>query len=230
MGVVGEGGFFRFLWRLTAILAFVIVLAGLCFAVWAGKDTLPWRTLFKPPSAAAKQSAPVYNYALEPNILVGGPEAYPVKLYRLVRWDEAQRRTARTPYATAATVNILVVDRESGANRWLFRGNERNILSQDPLMSSVAVNETWDTERGSPIRCLVLRVADTAWQQSLYVWRYDNNEPLKILTADQIWMADQIEKDKYLVSYKTGPLAFFATYSVPDFKLISQTPIQHMPE
>jgi hypothetical protein len=226
-----SGGFFRFLWRLNAILAFAVAVAGLWFIAVMSRDRLPWPNLLQTPAKAAPQkSAPSYAYALEPDLLVGGPEAYPIKLYRLVRWDEAKRSTARTPYATAATVNILVVDKVTGANHWLFHGFDRSILSQDPLMSSVAVNENDDTERGSPIRCLVLRVADTGWQQSLYVWRYDGNEPLKILTADQIWMADQIERDKYLVSYKTGPLAFFATYSVPDFTLLSQVPIQNMPE
>ncbi len=227
----GEGGFFRFLWRLNAILAFAVAVAVLWFIALMSRDRLPLPNLLQPAAKAAPhESAPSYTYALEPNLLVGGPEAYPVKLYRLVRWDEPQRSTARTPYATAETVNILVVDKQTGENHWLFRGFDRTILSQDPLMSSVAVNETWDTERGSPIRCLILRVADTGWQQSLYVYRYDAGEPLKILTADQIWMADQIERDKYLVSYKTGASAFFATYSIPDFKLLSQTPIQSMPE
>jgi hypothetical protein len=233
MGVCmrGEGGFFRLLWRVNAVLAFAVAIAGLWFIAVMSQGRLEWPALFQTPAKTEPQkAAPNYTYALEPNLLVGGAEAYPFKLYRLMRWDEPRRRTARTPYATAAAVNILVVDKETGANHWLFRGFDRAILSQDPLMSSVAVNETWDTERGSPIRCLVLRVADTGWQQSLYVWRYDGSEPLKVLTADQIWMADQIERDKYLVSYKTGSLAFFATYSVPDFQLLSQVPIKDMPE
>jgi len=226
----GEGGFFRFLWRVNAILAFAVAVAGLWFIAWMSRDQLPWHHLFQKPTQTETQHTAPYTYALEPNILVGGPEAYPFKLYRLVRWDESVRRTARTPYSTAATVNILVVDKQTGANHWLFRGFDRTIVSQDPLMSSVAINETWETERGHPIRVLMLRVADTGWQQSLYVWRYDTGEPQKILTADQIWMASQIESDKYLVSYKSGPLAYFATYSIPDFKLLSQTPIRNMPE
>jgi hypothetical protein len=229
-------GFFRFLWRVNAVLAFVAVVAALGYIGVLSKDRIKWpiERNFEPPPVEPRPSP---TYVLEPDLVVGGSsESRPYNLFRLVRWDKVKKNT---PGAPSAVVNILVIDKETNANYWLFKGVNRIIVAQEPVLTGKWAHDNPDVDEPAPFHSLVFRVIDGdagkdggvggVVRQSLYVSRFDGNEPEKILTADQIWYTDQNGKD-YFVSYRNGGVGYFATYSVPDFKLVTQTQIQNVPK
>jgi len=233
-------GFFRFLWRLNAVLAFVAAVAAIVFLVLFSKERIkqPLMNYIVPPAVEKVRPKPTYTYVLEPDLVVGAStDTVPFNLYRLVRWGKIKGRPL-TPEA-AATVNILIADKKTNANSWMFQGFDRTILNQEPLLTGRWYYREPEVDDDVPVRLLVLRVveADTNGdgslgdgdRQSLYLYRFDGKPPEKIMSADQVWNTEQIGK-LYQVTYRDGEGAWFATYSLPDFKLVSKTEIRDMPK
>jgi hypothetical protein len=233
-------GFFRFLWRLNAVLAFIAALAAIVFLVLFSKERIkqPLMNYVVPPPVVTVKAKPAYSYVLEQDMVAGASsDNVPFNLYRLVRWGKIKGQPM-TPEA-AATVNILVVDKKTSANSWMFPGFERSILSQEPLLTGRWYYREPDVDDDVPLRLLVLRVVDAdsnadgylgaGDRQSLYLYRFDGKPPEKLMSADQIWSADQLGK-VFQVTARDGGEAYFATYALPDFKLVSKTAIRDMPK
>lgn len=232
-------GFFRFLWRVNAVLAFVALLVGIVFMTLFSKERIrqPLLNYFIPPPVQMVKPQPTYTYVLEPDLVVGAStDTDEFELYRLVRWGKIDGKPV-TPEA-AATVNILIADKKKDTRTWLFKGNSRVILGQEALLTGRWYYREPEIDEDIPVHLIVLKVveADTNGdgvfsaddRQSLYVARFEGGPPDKILTADQIWQDNQRGKT-FFVSYRDQGKAWFATYSLPDFKLISQNEIPDMP-
>lgn len=233
-------GFFRFLWRLNAVLAFVALLAAIVFLTLFSKERIKQPLLnyfIPPPLAQIVKPVPTYSYVLEPDLVIGGTTAAEdFDLYRLVRWGKINGKPV-TPEA-AATVNMLVKDKKTNSNKWLFKGFNRVIIGQEPLLTGRWYYHEPVIDEDVPVHLLVVRVveADTNGdgaftaddRQTMYVCRFEGGEPEKVLSADQIWFTNQTGKE-FLVAYRDKGAAYFATYSLPEFKLLSQTPIEGMP-
>lgn len=232
-------GFFRFLWRVNAVLAFLALLTGIVFMTLFSKERIkqPLLDYIIPPPVQAVKILPTYTYVLEPDMVIGGTtDTEDFELYRLVRWGKIKGKPV-TPEA-AATVNILISDKKKDSRTWLFKGSNRVILGQEALLTGRWYFREPEVDEDIPVHLIVLKVveADTNGdgaldvddRQSLYVARFEGAEPEKILTADQIWQDNQKGKT-FFVSYRDKGKAYFATYSLPDFKLISQSEIPDMP-
>jgi hypothetical protein len=233
-------GFFRFLWRLNAVLAFVALVAAIVFLTLFSKERIsqPLLNYFIPPATQTVKPLLTYTYVLEPNLVLGGSsESNPFTLYRLMRWGKIKHHSGEPDMAAA--VNILVVDKKTKTTAWLFKGVNRIIVSQSPLLLGRWAFDDYEADEIAPIHQVVMRIVEQDTnkdgylgvddRQTLYICRFDGKEPEKILSADQIWTADQDGKT-YTISYRDGEKATIATYSVPDFKLIEQTKIDGMPK
>lgn len=232
-------GFFKFLWRLNAVLAFAALLAAIVFLTLFSKErmTQPLLNYFVPPPLApVVKVQPTYSYVLEPDMVIGAStDELSFNLYRLVRWGKIHGRPV-TP--EAETVNILVTDKKTNANKWLFKGFDRVIVGQDSLLTGRWYYHEPVIDENVPLHLLVLRLVETDTngdgvlgvgdRQTLYICRFEGGEPEKLMTADQIWFTNQSGKT-YLVSYRDKGVAWLTTYSLPDFKVISQTEIKEMP-
>lgn len=232
-------GFFKFLWRVNAVLAFAALLAAIVFLVLFSKERIdkPVLNYFVPPPAQTVKLVPTYSYELEQDLVIGGSTASEeFDLYRLVRWGKIKGHPV-TPEA-AAWVNLLVKDKKTNASKWLFKGFNQVIVGQEPLLTGRWYYHEPEIDDDVPVHLLVVRVADAdsngdgaitaADRQTLYVARFEGGDPEKVLSADQIWFTSQTGKT-FLVSYRDKGAAYFATYSLPEFKQISLAPIEGMP-
>jgi hypothetical protein len=232
-------GFFRFLWRLNAVLAFAALLVGIAFMTLFSKERIhqPLLNYFIPPPVQTVKVLPTYSYVLEPDLIVGGStDTDDFELFRLVRWGKIKGKPV-TPEA-AATVNILVSDKKKNSKTWLFKGFNRAIIGQEAMLTGRWYYREPEIDEDMPVHLIVLKVVDADTngdgalngddRQALYVCRFEGGEPEKILEADQIWQDNQKGKT-FFVSYRETGKAYFATYSLPDFKLVSQDEIPDMP-
>jgi len=238
-----ENGFLRFFRRFNILLLTVV---GLGFLVMQGNLLLDWlrshemlpilhheEPLLPPP-------APQFTYRLDgvPGTdLFGGKQTE--KFYALVRNDRFGG--FGYPPARPEAVNILAVDRATNANRWLFKGIDREILSENAFYVSVAKEEaSADEGVRFTVAGLAMVVADADTnndgavdagdRQSLYVYRMDGKEPVKVLTAEYIGLELTAGAKTCLVFYQDSKSAFAATYSVPDMKLLTKAPIAELPK
>jgi len=233
-------GFFKFLWRLNAVLAFLALTAAVVFLALFSKERIdrPLLNYVIPPVEQKAKPRPTYTYVLEPDLVVGGAvRDNPFELYRLVRWGKTKNRRAEND--AAAAVNVLIVDRRTNSTSWLFKGFDRVILSQTPLLFGRWAYDEYEVDEIAPIHQIVMRVVDEDTnkdgylteddRQTLYICHFDGKDPTKILSADQIWTTDQNGKT-YTVTYRDGGAGYIATYSVPDFTLLSTIKIDDMPK
>ena len=239
--VEGMAGFFRFLWRLNALLAFAALAAAIVFLVLFSKERVdrPLLDYIIPPPPAPVVKVPLtYTYVLEPDLVVGGAVSEDdFKLYRLMRWGKTSRHRAEND--SAAAVNILIVDKKTKTTSWLFKGFDRLIISQTPMLLGRWAYDEYEANEIAPVHQIVMRVveADTNGdgyltpddRQTLYLCHFDGKDPIKIMTADQIWTAEQNGKT-YVITYRDGDAAWIATYSVPDFTLIEKIRVDGMPK
>jgi hypothetical protein len=232
-------GFFKFLWRLNAVLAFLACAAAIVFLTLFSRERIkqPLLAYFIPPAAQTVRPVPTYSYVLEPDLVIGGTTAAEeFDLYRVVRWGKVEGRPV-TPEA-AATVNILVTAKKTNASKWMFKGFDQVIVAQEPLLTGRYSYYEPEIDDDVPVHLMVVRVvqADTNGdgvfsaddRQTLFACRFEGGEPEKIMSADRIFFTSQKGKT-FLVSYREKGVARFATYSLPDFKLISETQIEGMP-
>lgn len=150
-------------------------------------------------------------------------------------------------------VNLLAVDADGSTSHWLFYGYGRLILTENAVLESLppAANRMSPTAIPAPgyssepaqdaqsVVALVIETVDADTDKdgkitpkdkhSLYVYRAGAVEPVKLLTADDFLSVQQIGSDKYLVICENGKAASAATFSLPDFKLLSEKPLLSVP-
>lgn len=233
-------GFFTVLWRINAVLAFGAALAAIVFLTLFSRDRIkqPLVNYFVPPEVLQPVKAPPsYSYILEPDIYLGeSVEEDSFELYRLMRFGKVSGQTD-VPDASA-TVNILVADKKSGENAWLFKGYDRVIIGQEAMLTGRWYYRAPEIDDDVSVELMVLRVVEadsngdglltTSDRQSLYVARFQAGSPEKFLTADQIYFTRQQGKE-FLVSYRDAGVAYFTTYALPDFKEVTKKIIKDMP-
>jgi hypothetical protein len=233
-------GFFRFLWRLNAVLAFAALVAAIVFLTLFSKERIdrPLINYVVPPVVQKVKPRPTYTYVLEPNLIVGGSTTdNAFALYRLTRWGKVNGRRAEND--GAATVNVLIVDKKTKTSSWLFKSFDQVIVSQTPLLLGRWAYDDYPPDEVAPIHQVVMRVVEEDTnkdgyltaddRQTLYICHFDGKDPVKILSADQIWTTDQNGK-VYTVTYRDGDAAWIATYSVPDFALQDRIRIDDVPK
>jgi hypothetical protein len=255
-----ENRFFRFLWRLNAILvslvcvSVVIIVAVAVFNKFVGprwQEPLPV-SYFAPVPKGAEQK---YTYRIEggyyaTELMVLANANSNEQLFPLRRWQgkPAEHGFAENPYGLqdiggsssivtsrepgVLTVNLLSVETNTGASHWLLPGYERSIASTDAIYGTAPLNGAID--RTTPAVASIIMVYDAdsnkdgqytaADQPTLYMYRAGDAMATKLLTTDAIVTAHQVGST-YLVIYEKGKSAFAATYSIPEFKLLSQKPL-----
>lgn len=234
--------FFKYLWRVNAVLSFIALVAVLVFVALFSRERIdrPLLAYFvPPPPQAVVKPKPVYTYGLEKDFLIGGdPSDENEEVYRLVRWGKIKGRPG-TPEA-AAIVNLLLVDRKTNTNHWLFDGFDRAIVTQDAVLTGRWYWHEPEVDDDVPVEIAVLKVIDADTdgdgaltandRQTLYVARFGDKAPppQKLLTADAIWIAQQKNND-YQVGYRDRGEAFLATYALPDFTLVTKMKVEGLP-
>lgn len=243
---VGMARFFQVLWRINAVLAFVALAAFIVFVGLFSKEriTKPLLYYFVPPPPVApavpERPKPTYSYTLEKNLLIGadaGSADY--EIYRLLRWGKIDGRPVTSE--AAAAVNFLVTSKKTGANTWLFKGFDRAIVGQEPMLTGRWYWHEPDADDDIAVDIVVLKVVEADSdgdgyltqedRQTLYVARFAEDKqpaPEKLLSADAVWFMEQKNKD-FDIGYRDHGEGFLAVYSLPDFKLQSKTKIEGLP-
>jgi hypothetical protein len=228
--------YFRYLWRLNAILMAVIGFA-VVIAFVANLFSPLWNA---PHSGLAGSYAPVpksaehgYTYGLARDaIRLSGTREV---VFVLKRWKGDPGGDGASS-SGAQDANLLVVDDGNATSHWLFRGADRTILSRDEVHASDVAN----FNSFSPVVALVLTVLDADTnkdgkidgkdRESLYFYRVGGASAVAFFTADHILAAQQVGSDRYLVIYENGNKAAAQLFSMIDFKPLSQRPLPDVPE
>lgn len=239
-------GFFRILWCINAVLAFFAASAALAFVALMAKDRIDLpllNNLVSPPQQQQPSSPAVptkiaYSYQFEPDIFLGpSTDNADFELFRLLRWGKADGHPVTL--AASATVNLLVQDKKTNANHWLFSGFDRAILAEVPILTGRWYYHEPQSDDDVPVELMVLRVVEadsdndgvltSRDRQTLYAVRLPAAAPEKILTADQIYFTRQMAKT-FQVSYREAGHSYLVSYSLPDFKEAVRSEISAMPQ
>ncbi|MDE2134384.1 MAG: hypothetical protein KGM97_09340 [Alphaproteobacteria bacterium] len=219
--------FFRYLWRFNAVamavigLGVIVAFAGfLLSALWSAPRSDRAGTFVAVPKSARHG----YTYGLGNDAfrLAGTSE----EVFVLERWKGDDSPSG------ARNVNLLVVNGDTAASHWLFRGNAQLILSRDEVHASDIANYN----ALSPVTALVLTVADAGTdgaakdRESLYYYRVGGGDAVRFFTADRILAGRQAGADKYLVIYQDGGAAAAGLFSTYDFRLLAKKPVPQIPE
>jgi hypothetical protein len=229
-------GVFKILWRVNAVLVFLALVIIIAVLVLIAKE--PVTKLLRPYFVALPSVAPVkpvYRYELEQDLLIGADTSREdFELFRLVRWGKAR---AGAPEASA-TVNLLLVDKKVGTNKWLFTGFDRAIVNQETVLTGRWYWREPEVDDDIAVDLVVIKVIDadsngdgilTAEdRQTLYVVRFPAAGPQALLSADAIWFTSQKAK-QYQIGYRDHGDGYLATYALPDFTLVSKVKVEGMP-
>lgn len=227
-----ESKFFRYLWRFLAIGLALVVLGTLAF-IGLGLKLPAGPVGHHAPDA--KKVERKWTYRIEGEDLATN-WAQSRKLFVLRRWSGEPREFGLSSYSgpDAQDVNYLFVNGQTGASQWVFRGNNRLIVSNDSITAgapnfkgvslSIAIVTTVvesDTDKDGEL--------STKDRKTLYGYHIGGVAPAKMLSADTILGARQIDDDKYLIAYMNGKALKAAVFSIADFKMVSERPIPNVP-
>lgn len=230
-----DGLFFRIVRRINMLLVLVIalgLLAGGAFIGWqkykeGDFSFTPYDGIYKPPHLTADKMKPHYNVALAPYEAPIDP-AHPA-----INGIFVLNRTMFGPYSYAETgevANIMEIDDKTGEGHWLFKGADRNITFRGGVRKGDLPDGAATDDR--PLIGLVLWVVEKDANKdgsygfedpiSAYVWRFGETKPTKLFEADDGLSTGQMNGKLYAVVYVKGGKHISATYSIPDFKLVSE--------
>lgn len=239
----GENKFFRFIWRFNALalaaaaLAAVLATVGVLVAVLWNSAHVEQNLHF---AAVVKQADSIDTYQLSDYVTrlpSAGEEIF--ALQRVTGWDgrsKARRAFDVSSYDWVAYdhVNLLVVRRD-GSSQWLFRGYGRAILSEEtvcasPAEAAVCPNPIAVAIRTSGIKKDEHGAYKLAGEEALYLYRVGGTEAVRIMSAEAILDSHEVGADRYVVVFENGSGRFAASYSMPDFKLVSLRPLPNVPK
>ena len=247
-----ENRFFRFLWRLDAIL---LALAGL-LAIGMISTLVVQNWLlrqdyqptpeghFAPVPKSAEQSS-TYRLSEQPELALLAQEQF----YALQRYKGAPSSYGLADVTVGSAsvdrfndaVNLLAVNTITGASHWLFEGYKRAVVDQQSIYSggppSVILAPGGPLE--TPI-AIVIRTVDNDTnndgrfdlrdRQVLYYYRPGNQRASKFFEADYIISMREVAGGNFFVVYEKGQSAIAATFRSPDFKLLSQNKLPDVPQ
>lgn len=242
---------------LAVVALFALYLAGNEFIFGPLTDRVAYEEPtghFAPVPKAAEKNYTYRLAAAGQQFILGHEE-----VFSLTRWKGepqeyglADIRGSSSDGAETQDVNLLAVDADNSTGHWLFKGYDRMILTKDGVQESwpsapTGTGPTIIRAPGSGVAqdapstiALVIEAVDADTDRdgkitakdkhSLYVYRAGMTEAVKIITADDFLSVQQIGSDKYLVICENGKTASAATFSLPDFKLLSEKPLPNVPK
>lgn len=246
-----QNRFFRWVWRFNAL---ILALGGIFLVVMAAWSLFAPRWgeepsgHFTPVPKSAEQD---HTYRLSRLSLAIGREA----LFQLGRWEGAPQTyglatmkvsSENARYNGPDTVNLLAVDERSGAGHWLFHGYGREIVSEEAITMKLTpeiaavFSPNAAPANGEVTIALAIRTIDADTdkdgaltakdRQSFYVYRAGTGFATKLTAVDYVISSEQADDTHYLLVYERGDTAIAATYSLPDFKLISEKKLPGVPD
>jgi hypothetical protein len=250
-----ENKFFRFIWRLDALLLALvgILVIGLITTLLVENWT---RNSYQPVPeghfAPVPKSAELNNtYRLEvlPDVAAFQSEQF----YSLQRWNEPPRHYGLAMEMAASSsvfyrynnaVNVLAVDTGTVKSHWLFSGYHRTIVDQQALYRGgpivVVGPAAFAQKQAADPVALVFRTIDkdsngdgeldSKDHQSLYFYRSGDPHAVKFFDADYIISTQEVDGGNFFVVFEKGQFAFAATFHVPDFKLLSEHSLPDVPQ
>jgi hypothetical protein len=237
--MAGENRFFRYLWRFNAILAAIIGLAGIGYiglmSSWYIKPILPIPGLAQSDNQPRTLSVSSPKYHLSQELSAVSESGIPTMFFSLTQ----VLPRGSSWVSVAPIVNILQMDGKTNKSRWLFPDFSRVIVSKETLFSWPDKPSHSDLESPKPIG-LLLTVQDTDTNHdgslgpgdrlSLYVYLFGTDVPKKVLTVDRVVALDASRAGNLFMMFRNGEKTFAATYSMPDFRLLSQAPVAGLPQ
>lgn len=134
------------------------------------------------------------------------------------------------PTPTYDDVNVMIIDDKTGEGHWLFPGRNQLIVARDAIYEGSSPPGAAVGTDPRPIIAMVIHVVEEdtnndgklsgADEVTLYLWRKDKPELVKLLTSDRGAGGGLAGPDRYIVNYGKDNKERVAAYSVPDFKLI----------
>jgi len=248
-----ENRFFRFLWRLDAILLALagLLAIGLILAlaiqdwIWRHPSEPVPEGHFAPVPKSAEQ-----NYTYRLSVQADLPSFAQEQFYALQRWKGAPSSYGLAMAITVGSspiyhytdaVNLLAVNTTTGASHWLFEGYRRAVVDQQSIYSG-GPPPTVPPPGGSrenPI-ALVIRTVDRDSnndgqldfrdRQALYFYRAGDKSASKFFESEYILSMQEVEGGNFFIVYEKGQSAIAATFRVPDFKLLSQNKLPDVPQ
>jgi hypothetical protein len=249
-----DNKFFRYVWRVDAVLLAMAGLAVVVLVTWElvanllrpGYEPVPEGN-FRPVPKDAEQN---YTYRLEDQ---GGAASLPhEKILALRRWKgapasyglaksrvlEESSAYISAEHSYVDVVNLLLIDTVSGTSRWLFNGYKRLVSSQEIIYAGGPRSWAVEPSQNQPIALVIHSVDadtnndgefDSKDDQSLYYLRPNDSRAVKFFSAKYMLSTGETDRGDYLVVYEKGRSAFAATFRVPDFKLKSLKQLPAVP-
>lgn len=241
-----DGLFFRVLRRFNLIVWALVGIAALMVAATYLPE-LPWMTSLiakvggDTAVPVAQAPAKTDGYELQAEYYPSG-EAYPPiardKVLFVLRKSMPPVDPTTFLPNKEEVVNLMVID-EDGQGHWLFQGHDRLIVSREAVYQGPQPAGAEVATDARPIVALVMQVVEADTNKdgklgeddaiSLYVWRKGDSKAEKLLTSDTLMGVGRMGENRYLVNFDKGKTKMAAVYSLPDFKLISATPLPEAP-
>lgn len=242
--------FFRFLWRLNALLLLavsVLVLFGagsmLYFAYATSHTGVVGMHIANPSKSDGGTyqlaGGAVFDYsqfARNVYVLPGTDEGL-LKLQRAK--SDGSYELSSGPVMQADVLNVLVVDLRSAKSRWMFPTNRQLILGQSDIHSQSApqpAGEDSEQADSGSITAILLQIAprDSVTGQvkdgerNLYLYRPHGAEPVLLMKAKSIESIQQIDAARILIVYTNADRRKALLLSAEDFKPIAESVLPDM--
>jgi hypothetical protein len=134
--------------------------------------------------------------------------------------------------------NVMVFNNKTVEGAWLFPTNKQVIVSRDAVYEGAAKQQMPAASDPRPVIGMVMlvrakpvKVGETAKDGvSFYVWTKGTAAAVKLIAADVAQTFGQVGADRYVILYKKGAETRVATYSVPEFKPLSDKRVPDAPK
>jgi hypothetical protein len=220
--------FFKFVWRVNALLLAAIGGLGLLLTVYATSELALNLTRERSVEnvVTIDPTVPVEeDIYLGPSTLQNGSNFVRLPLYR-------EQRRSMGYYSKMASdnmVNVLFLDTVSGQKKWLLKGTNRQILSELSIVNAFA-----DDQR--KVLSVLYTIAEKDSDGDGRITQYDT-KALAVANPDgsgyrvvldnieRLYSADQIRDNRVLVVYAQGSASKTLLFNVPDFSVVENSDI-----
>lgn len=220
-----DNKFFRWLWRINAILIAGVGLAAITMLMFSGlfsgyhpdnfevkpnEGQKPFEYTIEAGSLNGNNSGIVTSATGSAEALEGTGEAY---LFRVRKPAGSDRRvvvSSMSYFSGVWPVNILMLRGDTGQGQWLFSGDSRIVDG----MFEVHALAPAQTPAPNPVKGLLITVTDADTdgdgaltdrdRQSLYTYKPGHTGVTKLLAADRIISLTQTDAENVLVVYRDG--------------------------
>jgi hypothetical protein len=214
--------FFRWLWRVNAIVIFLVAAAMLC-----GIGTYLINELLQNRRRAEEQPAPVVRQAnVGPTLRLG--QLTPVAgtdLFRadLVAVKEGSRGSLSSSYDPSETHNVLFMNPQTGASRWLLPSHRRVMDQTDAIYTGGELAN----DRIELATVALLKDSPSAETGDLIL--YDPAATTVVQVASdvrRVHTTAAIGTSELLLVFERGGKYFVARYAAPSLRKMSETELR----